>query len=237
MPLKLLSLLGLLLLASCASRNVTIPFIPGLGPHKIDIQQGNVVTKDMVDKLQPGMTRSQVRFVLGTPLLVDPFRTDRWDYIYSLNKAGDPVEQRQLKVYFKNDRMERFEGDVVVDAQLSGKPQDKSAAKPMETPEAKLVQPAPQAAKPTAMPAAPAAEAKPVPLAPAHDPSTAANIKPALRLAPTEGEPAKPEDLVPPAATVAPAAQAPAPESLDTPPLPPIELPPEPAAAAAPAKP
>ena len=96
-----------LLLAGCSAS--TIP----LSPHKIDIQQGNYVTQDMVAKLKPGMTRSQVRFVLGTPLVVDPFRSGRWDYVYVYQKGGVVTEQRRLAVFFKDDKLERVEGDVV----------------------------------------------------------------------------------------------------------------------------
>ena len=67
-----------LLLAGCKQ----VPVLPTLTPYKIDVQQGNYVTQDMVEKLKPGMTRSQVKFLLGTPLVVDPFRNDRWDYVY-----------------------------------------------------------------------------------------------------------------------------------------------------------
>ncbi|HXF65751.1 MAG TPA: outer membrane protein assembly factor BamE, partial [Burkholderiales bacterium] len=65
-----------------------MPTLPTLAPYKMDIQQGNVVTQEMISKLRPGMTRSQVRFALGTPLVVDPFRTNRWDYVYLYEKAG-----------------------------------------------------------------------------------------------------------------------------------------------------
>lgn len=98
-----------LLLAGCGK----VPMLPSLQPYKIDIQQGNYVTQDMVAKLKPGMTRSQVRFALGTPLIVDPFRTDRWDYVYMLHRQGDLVEQRQVTVLFKGDVLDRIEGDVV----------------------------------------------------------------------------------------------------------------------------
>ena len=87
--------------------------MPTLQPHKIDVQQGNYVTQDMVAKLKPGMTRSQVRFALGTPLIVDPFRSDRWDYVYMMRKQGNLVEQRNVTVVFKGDLLERIEGDVV----------------------------------------------------------------------------------------------------------------------------
>lgn len=151
------------LLTGCSSlRQMSVPSVPGLGAHKIDIQQGNVVTKDMIDKLQPGMTRSQVRFVLGTPLLVDPFRNDRWDYFYSLNKAGERVEQRQLKVYFKDDKMLRYEGDVVADAKPVVKPATKPAEKPAVTPAEKLaVTPAAKPESVTPAPAPPDTAGKP----------------------------------------------------------------------------
>lgn len=142
-----------------------VPTLPGLGPHKIDIQQGNAITQEMVAKLQPGMTPSQVRFVLGTPLLVDPFRTDRWDYFYSYMKGGDLVEQRRLMVFFKNDKLDRVEGDVIPAKPVTEKP---VADKPV-TGKPEVIKPAastPDAGKPdvvappkpasTASPAAPA---------------------------------------------------------------------------------
>jgi outer membrane protein assembly factor BamE len=84
-----------------------------LKPYRIDIQQGNAITPKMAAKLKPGMTRAQVRFALGTPLLVDPFRSDRWDYVYYYDKPGAPREHRHIVVVFKGDRLERLEGDVV----------------------------------------------------------------------------------------------------------------------------
>ena len=82
-------------------------------PYKMDIQQGNVVTQEMIARLQPGMTRSQVRFTLGTPLVVDPFRADRWDYVYLYMKQGVVTEQRRIVVVFKDDKLAHIEGDVV----------------------------------------------------------------------------------------------------------------------------
>ena len=97
-----------------------------LAPYKMDIQQGNVVTQDMISRLQPGMTRSQVRFALGTPLVVDPFRGDRWDYIYLYMKQGAVTEQRRIVVVFKDDKLARIEGDVVPAGSRGTKP-DKPA--------------------------------------------------------------------------------------------------------------
>jgi outer membrane protein assembly factor BamE len=85
--------------------------LAGCTPYRMDIQQGNVVTQEMVAKLQPGMTRSQVRFALGTPLVVDPFREDRWDYVYVLMKRGEVVEKRRLVIVFKDEKLARIEGD------------------------------------------------------------------------------------------------------------------------------
>src|SRR5262245_10859588 len=104
-------LLVVLLLAGCSSRPQVL--LPTFKPYKMDIQQGNFVTQDMVAKLQPGMTRSQVRFALGTPLVVDPFRADRWDYVYMYQKAGVVTEHRKVIVVFKDDKLVRIEGDVV----------------------------------------------------------------------------------------------------------------------------
>jgi outer membrane protein assembly factor BamE len=99
----------ILLISVTACRDV--PLLPTMTPYKMDIQQGNVVTQDMVQKLEPGMTRAQVRFVLGTPLVVDTFHDDRWDYVYLFKKGGGATEQRRLVVFFKNDRLSRVEGD------------------------------------------------------------------------------------------------------------------------------
>jgi outer membrane protein assembly factor BamE len=81
--------------------------------YKMDIQQGNIVTQDMVAKLQPGMSRSQVRFVLGTPLVADMFHADRWDYVYRLEQGGRMVEERKLVAVFSGEKLLRIEGDVI----------------------------------------------------------------------------------------------------------------------------
>jgi outer membrane protein assembly factor BamE len=105
------SILACLLLAGCGSRPAIV--LPYFKPYRMDIQQGNVVTQEMISKIQPGMTRSQVRFALGTPLVVDPFRTDRWDYVYQYHTAGVVTEHRKIAVIFKDDTLLRIEGDVV----------------------------------------------------------------------------------------------------------------------------
>jgi outer membrane protein assembly factor BamE len=98
-----------LLVAGCSGSSWVTP----LSAYRIDIQQGNAITQEMVSKLKPGMTRAQVKFALGTPLIVDEFRTDRWDYVYYYEKPNAPREYRHIVVLFKGDRLERLEGDVV----------------------------------------------------------------------------------------------------------------------------
>ena len=86
------------------------PKIPGI--YRIDIQQGNVVDQDMLDRLEPGMEKRKVRFILGTPLLVDTFNQDRWDYLYSISEGGGTRQQRHVSLYFEDERLARIEGDV-----------------------------------------------------------------------------------------------------------------------------
>lgn len=100
------ALLLVLLVAGCSSTGVNFPY-------KIDIQQGNVVTQDMVAKLKPGMTKSQVRYILGTPLVTDMFHANRWDYVYRYQKAGKLTEERHVTIIFEQDALQRIEGDVV----------------------------------------------------------------------------------------------------------------------------
>lgn len=86
------------------------PDLPGIPDiYRIDVQQGNIVDQEMLGQLEIGMERRKVRFILGTPLLVDPFNQDRWDYVYSLRRgSGEEVTQR-VSVYFVDDRLARIE--------------------------------------------------------------------------------------------------------------------------------
>lgn len=79
-------------------------------PYKADIQQGNVVTPDMTAKLKIGMTVSQVRFLLGTPLITDPFHPNRWDYFYRATQGGHLTAQQRVTVVFENEKLARVEG-------------------------------------------------------------------------------------------------------------------------------
>lgn len=95
-----------LLLAACSGTGQVMPY-------KIDIQQGNAVNQEMVDKLKPGMSKTQARFIMGTPLITDAFHADRWDYVYRFQKGGRLIEERRVTLIFEGDTLKRLEGDVV----------------------------------------------------------------------------------------------------------------------------
>jgi outer membrane protein assembly factor BamE len=78
--------------------------------HKIDVQQGNYVTQDAVAKMKNGMTKAEVRAALGTPLLVDVFHANRWDYFFSNVKGGKAEERKRYTVLFENDKVVSFGG-------------------------------------------------------------------------------------------------------------------------------
>ncbi len=83
------------------------------GVYKISIPQGNIITQDMIDQLRPGMTKRQVIFVMGTPLVRDPFHQDRWDYVYNFQPGGGLRGQERVSVFFVDDQLVNFTGDFV----------------------------------------------------------------------------------------------------------------------------
>lgn len=100
--------LFLVLIAGCLGGCGFVGF-PGV--YKIDVEQGNIVTQDMVDQLRPGMSRRQVRFILGTPLLQDTFNQQRWDYPYVKRNGQRVLSESRLTVYFENDSLVEVTGD------------------------------------------------------------------------------------------------------------------------------
>ena len=94
--------------------------------YRPTIQQGNVVTQEQVNQLKPGMSRRQVRFILGSPTLKDAFHRDRWDYPYTQGVGSTPSEYRYLSLFFENDRLTRIRGDL--------HPQPPEERKPVEKP-------------------------------------------------------------------------------------------------------
>lgn len=110
MFLRALAAIAALLLVSCGSTRLPIP---GITPYRIEIQQGNFVSQEMVSQLKPGMSKDQVRFVLGTPLITDSFHADRWDYVFRRQKANSrELEQRKFAVFFGDGKLTRIDGDV-----------------------------------------------------------------------------------------------------------------------------
>jgi len=100
----------LLLALFCVSCSTSLS---SFKPYRMDIQQGNVVTSKMMLQLRPGMTRSQVRFIMGSPLIQDRFHGNRWDYFYQMRKDGKIIEQRRVILEFENDGLARVRGDVI----------------------------------------------------------------------------------------------------------------------------
>lgn len=84
-------------------------WVPGI--YRVDIQQGNAVTEEMVSQLQPGMTKRQVAYIMGTPLIQDPYHPERWDYTYTLEAGGEAREASHLSLYFSKDQLAGIEGD------------------------------------------------------------------------------------------------------------------------------
>lgn len=133
-----LTLSGLLALAGCS--------FPGV--YKIDIQQGNVVTQDMIDQLRPGMSRSQVRFIMGNPLITDTFHANRWDYLYSMQPGGRQRLQERIAVMFDGgDQLVGLSGDfmpgVSRDQAILGEPGSTSVSDPAKQPQTQEQPPAP----------------------------------------------------------------------------------------------
>ena len=105
---------ALALLAGCASvDNVSHRIADSITPYKIEIVQGNFISKEQVEALQKGMSREQVRQVLGTPLVTSLFHDNRWEYVFTLKRQGVAPQRRQLTVFFNGENMERVEGDTM----------------------------------------------------------------------------------------------------------------------------
>ncbi len=82
------------------------------GVYRINIEQGNILTQEMIDQLELGMTQRQVKFILGTPLIQDSLNQDRWDYRYLLRIGNDTIEESLVTVYFDGDNLSNIEGDI-----------------------------------------------------------------------------------------------------------------------------
>lgn len=104
--------LGVAMVSACGTfDDATRSMADAITLYKPEVVQGNFVSQEQVAQLQPGMTRLQVRDVLGTPLMTSLFRADRWDYVFTIQRQGVKPQQYRLTVFFKDDALDRFEGD------------------------------------------------------------------------------------------------------------------------------
>lgn len=101
-----IALLSCITFYGCSSVLDNLP-----GVYSLDIQQGNVITQDMIDQLRPSMTKRQVLYIMGSSMLVDVFHPQRWDYLYSEQTSGDPRLQKRLSLFFKGDELISVQGD------------------------------------------------------------------------------------------------------------------------------
>jgi outer membrane protein assembly factor BamE len=104
---------ALALLAGCGALDAGSRVKTAITPYRIEIVQGNFVSKEQVEALQKGMSRDQVRQILGTPLVTSVFHGERWDYVFTLKRQGVEAQQRHLTVYFQGEAMDRAEGDAM----------------------------------------------------------------------------------------------------------------------------
>jgi outer membrane protein assembly factor BamE len=103
MRFKILTvLLSFLFISACSVPKV----------YKLTVQQGNIVTQDMIDELKVGMTKRQVAYVMGTPLIRSPYQQERWDYLYTLERRDTVVKNYQVTLFFKDELYTRLEGEV-----------------------------------------------------------------------------------------------------------------------------
>ncbi len=91
--------------------DLSMPSVPGI--YRADIHQGNIIEQEMIDQLKPGMNKRQVHHIMGSPLLIDTFHQERWDYFYSLKQEGELQEQKRISLFFEGEKLARLEGDLV----------------------------------------------------------------------------------------------------------------------------
>lgn len=121
------SFLAALVVSSGLISGCSFDSVVGLvDPYRIDIRQGNYVDQEMVAQLRRGMSRDQVRYVLGSPLVVDMFRSDRWDYVYRFRPGSGEAQQRVISLFFAGDVLDRIEGDVAAASGEAAAPQQRS---------------------------------------------------------------------------------------------------------------
>jgi outer membrane protein assembly factor BamE len=92
--------------------NFSLPKFKMPRVHKISVQQGNLMTQEMIDQLKPGMTHGQVAYIMGEPIFRNTFNDDRWDYVYSISVPGYFASDTRMSLFFENDSLAYFTGDL-----------------------------------------------------------------------------------------------------------------------------
>ena len=148
-------LASLATLAACAAIDDPMAqAMRSVTPYRTEVVQGNFVSKEQVQALRPGMTRNQVKDILGTPLIASVFHADRWDYAFTIRRQGAQPQQRRLSVFFKGDVLDRLEGDPLpTEAEFAAKVDTRRPT--AKTPSMQATEEALSKFPPKAVPAAP----------------------------------------------------------------------------------
>lgn len=156
----LATLFATLLLGGCAARKSTDSLFGLITPYRIDIVQGNALTSEQVARVKPGMTRLQVRDALGTPLLVDLFHGDRWDYVFTLRRPGAELQRRSVVVLFEGETLKSIEAPELPTerefvASISSRPDVRPRVLELTEEQRKALPPPPKRELPAAEPMGP----------------------------------------------------------------------------------
>ncbi|MEM9620786.1 MAG: outer membrane protein assembly factor BamE [Pseudomonadota bacterium] len=139
-----LGLTGMLACVVLAGCSWSLPKLKVPRVHKISVQQGNVITQDMVDRLKPGMSRSQVAYVMGEPVLRNTFDDSRWEYIYTLDVPNVLKQEIRMTLFFEGDSLAYFTGDMAPSQAIEDNEEEPATAAGNSD------QPSPAAATPSA---------------------------------------------------------------------------------------
>lgn len=161
-------------LSGCGSFDgASTRLVEAVKPYRIDIVQGNAVTREQLAALKPGMSRIQVRDILGTPLLTSVFHANRWDYVFTLRRQGVEPQARRVTVFFKDDVLERVEADELPSEAEFAATLERTTVDPAKVPALEASEESLQKYPAPAQPA----ESKPLPPLPASYPP----LEPAAR--------------------------------------------------------
>jgi outer membrane protein assembly factor BamE len=149
--------------SGCATREqATDSFLGVITPYRIDIVQGNAVTKEQVALVKPGMTRQQVQAALGSPMLTDPFHADRWDYLFSIRRPGTEPQRRSVVAHFEGNVLKKLDAPDNLPTENEFVASIAPARKGLTAPSLELTEEQRKALPPPAKKPAPAALTEPV---------------------------------------------------------------------------